>query len=164
MAKSTFAVLAVAALFAAGSLAQTTPNATPGAATAPGDNGFGKCGSNSAGAGCADSTHCCSKFGFCGVGIDTFNNLEYCGEGCQGGPCKSGPIQLGAPVAGGANATTPATPATNATLPAATPAPKPTTAPTAGKPAPLSAAGSLTSSAAKVAAGVVVAGALARFA
>ncbi|GFQ00733.1 chitinase 6 [Phtheirospermum japonicum] len=33
--------------------------------------------------GCA-SNLCCSRWGFCGLGID------YCGEGCQSGPCTSG--------------------------------------------------------------------------
>ncbi|XP_024377448.1 endochitinase A [Physcomitrium patens] len=38
----------------------------------------GECSRNSP---CPNLAHCCSNWGYCGVGND------YCGEGCQGGPC-----------------------------------------------------------------------------
>ncbi len=31
---------------------------------------------------CPDPSHCMSKWGYCGTGPD------YCGDGCQGGPCN----------------------------------------------------------------------------
>ena len=42
------------------------------------------CGSQAGGAKCASSL-CCSKHGFCG------STRDYCGEGCQSGPCSSSP-------------------------------------------------------------------------
>ncbi|EYU40983.1 hypothetical protein ABFS82_07G097600 [Erythranthe guttata] len=41
--------------------------------------------------GCA-SDLCCSQFGFCGIGND------YCGRGCQSGPCSAGPASNGGSV------------------------------------------------------------------
>eukprot|EP00026_Physarum_polycephalum_P015230 Phypoly_transcript_15866.p1 GENE.Phypoly_transcript_15866~~Phypoly_transcript_15866.p1 ORF type:complete len:220 (+),score=29.69 Phypoly_transcript_15866:182-841(+) len=41
--------------------------------------GEGECSGNSCGGG-----NCCSQYGYCGVGD------QYCGAGCQGGPCNSG--------------------------------------------------------------------------
>ena len=117
------ATLSLVALCAGGSLAQTpspVPTNVNGTAdiattsTGIAHNGFGTCGSENNGAACPNSTHCCSKHGFCGVGLDEFNQLDYCGDGCQGGPCTSGFKQLGLI----ANAST--TVASNTTVPALT--------------------------------------------
>ena len=124
--KSLPSVLAVMALLVVGTLAQSTrttaaaPAAAP--ATAAPNNGVGTCGSQRAGAACADSTHCCSRFGFCGVGFDNFNKLDYCGDGCQGGPCRDGFKKLGgAPVTSNTTAS-PTSPAKAGSAGAAAPA------------------------------------------
>lgn len=39
-----------------------------------------QCGSQAGGAVCAND-YCCSQYGYCGLGGD------YCGSGCQSGPC-----------------------------------------------------------------------------
>ena len=103
-----------ASLGASASLPSSS-NSTAGAV----DNGFGKCGALNQGFACPDSTHCCSKYGFCGLS-------DYCGDGCQGGPCTSGPIQLKAPPASAtATTSTTASPSVNPTTPTSAPASPP---------------------------------------
>lgn len=41
--------------------------------------------------GCA-ANECCSQWGYCGT------TIEYCGRGCQGGPCSAPPSSNGASV------------------------------------------------------------------
>lgn len=40
---------------------------------------------------CADTTLCCSEWGYCGTGE------KYCGDGCQNGPCWTSPPPPPAP-------------------------------------------------------------------
>lgn len=45
-------------------------------------NGAQRCGAQFNGSSCADSSFCCSKWGYCGV------SENYCSGECQNGPCK----------------------------------------------------------------------------